>query len=112
MAERIDGGMPRGPLPRQRIRCKPNKLAAVVRNTIARRCGMSCEGYEHGQRVYAVRRISDHGIPRGTAGVIVDIHSERHTIDVRFAKFGLLKELDAHSFTAEAEEPPPAVSAM
>ena len=73
---------------------------------------MSCEGYEHGQKVYAVERIADHGIPKGTAGVIADVHRERHTIDVRFEKFGLMKELDAHSFTAQEEEPPPAVSAM
>lgn len=73
---------------------------------------MSCEGYEHGQKVYAVRRIEEHGIARGTAGIIVDIHSDRHTIDVRFAEFGLLRELDAHVFTAEEEEPPPVASAM
>ena len=74
---------------------------------------MACDGYEHDQRVVTVERIEEHGVPKVTVGIIVEVHRERHRMDVLFANVGRLNNLDPHSFRPETEQgtPPQAVSA-
>jgi len=66
---------------------------------------MPCEGYEHGQKAIVIRPLKGHEVPIGTIGIVEEIHTESHTIDVLFAKRGLLLELDPHCFTTETAAP-------
>ena len=68
---------------------------------------MSCEGYEHNQKVVLAKTLPSHAIPIGTVGVVARIDAERHMIDVVFARFGRLNHLDPHLFQPLAEGAPP-----
>ncbi len=68
---------------------------------------MSCDGFDHGMNVRAQKDLVHLGrsIKQGTVGTIEKINRDKHQIDVRFAEFGIVRGLPAHSFgpVAEAE---------
>jgi hypothetical protein len=61
---------------------------------------MSCDGFAHGMEVKAHRELIQAGrvIKEGAIGKIEKIDHDKHQIDVRFEKFGLVRGLPAHSF--------------
>jgi hypothetical protein len=63
---------------------------------------MACDGFTHGMEVRADKELIHFGrvIKEGTIGKIEKIDHDKHQIDVRFEKFGVVRGLPAHSFGA------------
>ena len=66
---------------------------------------MACDGYEHDSRVVLIADLLSYNIPKGEEGTVVNVDRIFHKIDVLFAQYGRIDNLDPHSFELEEGKP-------